>query len=97
MSATENELGTLHVLVAKVLKDRIGDKEVCTAADVNAAIKFLKDNNITCAPGADKHTDELKEELEKQAAANKTAPVDDTDLRAALDAIGHLEGVGAIN
>lgn len=90
MAASEGALGSLHILVAQVLKERLGNAELCTAADVNAAIKFLKDNNITCAPDPDNHVGELQQELDKQAASNKTDPVDDADLRAALDAAGHM-------
>ena len=35
----------LHGHVAKALTDKVKSKE-CTAADLNAAIKFLKDNGI---------------------------------------------------
>ena len=45
--ALEGELGSLHGIVAKALKDRILSGEASTA-DINAAIKFLKDNGIDC-------------------------------------------------
>ncbi len=47
-TATEKALGELHAVVAHTLMDRIKSGEA-TAADINAAIKFLKDNGITCA------------------------------------------------
>lgn len=84
-TASENELGALHKLVAVMLKDRIKG-ELCTAADINAAIKFLKDNNITCAPSAD-HLKDLRASLQES-----TSPVEDADLTAALENIGFLGG-----
>ena len=96
MAASESTLGSLHVLVAQILKDRIGDKEVCTAADVNAAIKFLKDNNITCAPGKDNHVGELQDELDKAAAENAADPVQQEDLRLALEEVERLSAQGRL-
>lgn len=93
-AASENELGSLHVLIAKVLKDKLGSTD-CTAADVNAAIKFLKDNNITCKPDGSNHLGELEKQLNENAEANKLAPVDDADLRAALESAQF--GTGMVN
>lgn len=61
--ASEEALGSLHALVATVLKQRVGDKDLCTAADINAAIKFLKDNNIQATRQGSKALDELANEL----------------------------------
>ena len=47
-TATEDALGALHAVVAHELMGRIQSGEA-TSADINAAIKFLKDNGITCA------------------------------------------------
>lgn len=46
-SATEQELAELHREIARELKRRI-QEGTATAADISAAIKFLKDNNISC-------------------------------------------------
>jgi hypothetical protein len=43
--ATKDALNALHAEVAKTLTARIKDG-TATAADIQAAIKFLKDNNI---------------------------------------------------
>lgn len=43
--ASRSELSELHATVARVLKDRLDGEEV-SAADISAAIRFLKDNNI---------------------------------------------------
>lgn len=47
-TATENALGELHATVAKVLMEQIKSGDGGTAV-INAAIKFLKDNNISCS------------------------------------------------
>lgn len=80
-TATESELGSLHEIVATVLKDRLQNGELCTAADINAAIKFLKDNNITATREASKALGELEDELKNTSAP----PADDRDLMEALD------------
>jgi hypothetical protein len=86
--ASEGALGELHSIVATVLKQRLQDGELCTAADVNAAIKFLKDNNITATREANKALGELEEELGKHAVP----AVDDAELQAALDNIVQFPG-----
>lgn len=45
MSASKDAMEALHTLVAAELTRRITDGEA-TAADIGAAIKFLKDNGI---------------------------------------------------
>lgn len=45
--ATEQTLSMLHELTAQALIERIKSGEA-TSADLNAAIKFLKDNDISC-------------------------------------------------
>ena len=47
-TATEKALGELHATIANVLMEQIKSGEANTAI-INAAIKFLKDNNITCS------------------------------------------------
>ena len=89
-AANEATLGALHVLVAEVLKKRLGDAELCTAADVNAAIKFLKDNNITCAPDADNHLGELEDALKDAKSRGEQVGATDADLQAALDSIPYM-------
>ncbi|AMW36108.1 terminase small subunit [Xanthomonas phage XAJ24] len=86
--ASEGALGALHELVATVLKDRLGNAELCTAADVNAAIKFLKDNNITATREANKALGELEDELNKHSAP----AADDSELQSALDNLIHFPG-----
>ena len=86
--ASEGALGALHELVAMVLKERLANGELCTAADINAAIKFLKDNNITATREANKALGELEDELGKHSLPQ----ADDTELQAALDNIVNFPG-----
>lgn len=44
--ATDENLGELHEMMALFLKERIASGEA-TGAEINAAIKFLKDNDIS--------------------------------------------------
>lgn len=83
MAATEKALGALHEAVAMFLADRIAGGEA-SASDVSNAIKMLKDNNITCAPGGDNAIDNLEQAL---SAARGVSPVDRKDLDAALAAM----------
>ena len=89
--ASEGALGALHELVASVLKDRLGDKELCTAADINAAIKFLKDNNITATREANKALGELQDELSKVSADDISA-AEQAELDAALANVVNFPG-----
>lgn len=60
-SATPDELGSLHAIIAKELKARIQSGEA-TAADISNAIKFLKDNGISCDVNDDANLKYLADE-----------------------------------
>lgn len=81
--ASEGALGELHVLVATVLKERIGNAELCTASDISAAIKFLKDNNIQATPQANSAMTELADELGR-ASVEDVSEAEQAELDAAL-------------
>lgn len=66
--ATVDRLSDLHGAVADELKRRIVEDEA-TSADLSAAIKFLKDNNITASVEDNSQMQDLKAALEKRAAA----------------------------
>lgn len=87
MPANESVLGELHQAVANALKERIGSADA-TAADLNAAIKFLKDNNITATPEANKALNELQNELENAGCL----PASDPELDAALSNVLAFRG-----
>lgn len=46
--ATEDALADLHSLVAQTISAKLKSGEA-TSADLSVAIKFLKDNNISCS------------------------------------------------
>lgn len=89
--ASEGALGELHTIVASVLKTRLNDKDLCTAADINAAIKFLKDNNISATREASKELGDLEDEL-KQVSAEDMSEADRLELEAALENVLQFPG-----
>lgn len=60
-----------------------------SAAIIAAATKFLKDNNITCAPAQDNALGEL----EKKMRARKAKRVNNTDLANATEGMSFLAGL----
>lgn len=98
MAANEDFLGLLHDATAQALMNKLkgtpildenGDEtgEVIppSAADIQAAAKFLKDNNITCAPSQDNKMGELEARLAEKSArrrANRPTGFDLADAEA---------------
>lgn len=80
-SATETQLGELHVLVAQTMMLRIANPELCTPADLSAAIRFLKDNAISCVVDKENHMGQLALELKD---SHPDSIADDPELLAAL-------------
>lgn len=74
-ASTVGELNELHVLIAKSLKQRIeqdiDDNIPTDAATLGAAIKFLKDNNVTADPADSDDLAELRNKLKEQAAQRR--------------------------
>lgn len=70
-SATLSELQDLHKLIAQSLNARIKqdmDDDLPTdAATLGAAIKFLKDNNVSADPADADDLSELRDKLREQA------------------------------
>jgi len=79
--ATEAALAALHGAVANELTRRIKDNEA-TAADLGAAIKFLKDNHITASIEDNQALSDLKQKLGERLA-KREPPVLSTYLSAA--------------
>jgi len=65
--ATETALAALHGAVATELTRRIAESEA-TAADLGAAIKFLKDNHITASIEDNQALSDLKQKLGERLA-----------------------------
>lgn len=67
MAATLKELQELHRIVAKSLTERIEqdleDKLPTDAATLGAAIKFLKDNNVSADPADAEDLTSMREKL----------------------------------
>ncbi len=91
--ATEDTLALLHNAVAEALLKKLQDGESVSAADIQAAAKFLKDNNITATPGASKALDALQHELESSATSAIGSPASQADLDEALRSIEAMGGV----
>lgn len=60
--ASEETLSLLHELTAQALIEKIKSGEA-TSADLNAAIKLLKDNGITCVVAQNDTMKEIIDEL----------------------------------
>lgn len=75
MAATLKELQELHKVVAKSLKTRIEndleDLVPTDAATLGAAIKFLKDNNVSADPADAEDLTDLREKLTQQMQKRK--------------------------
>ena len=71
MAATLKELQELHRMVAKSLSTRIcqdmEDQVPTDAATLGAAIKFLKDNNVSADPADADDLSALRDKLKQQA------------------------------
>jgi len=65
MAAKESALGDLHEAIATELMKRIQSGEA-TSAELSAAIKFLKDNEITAVPTHDNPLGQMLDSLEKR-------------------------------
>jgi ABC-type Zn uptake system ZnuABC Zn-binding protein ZnuA len=87
--ASEDALADLHRIVAEQLAARIA-AGTATASDLSNAIKFLKDNNISCTPGTSNALDDLMKQLEE--ASGKPRPVSPEDESDLEDAMRQLEG-----
>lgn len=74
-AASKSALEELHAAVAQSLKSRIEqdmqDNLPTDAATLGAAIKFLKDNNISADPADSDDLSELRDKLAQQAAARR--------------------------
>lgn len=75
MAATLKELQELHKMVAKSLSTRIQqdmeDLLPTDAATLGAAIKFLKDNNVSADPADSEDLTGLREKLTQQMQQRK--------------------------
>lgn len=62
--ASTEALEALHAAVAEALAQRLESQEA-TAADISAAIRFLKDNNISAVPKPGSKLEEILDKIEE--------------------------------
>ena len=61
-----------------------------SAAEIQAATKFLKDNNITCAPSKDNKLGELQAMMQEKKAKRAATRLDLADAREQTDFMSGL-------
>ena len=81
--ASEDTLGELHELIAKDLIAKIKSGEA-TSADINAAIKFLKDNDISCVAS---QSDDMKELVDSLPDYDATVFMNHNDPMSEADTV----------
>ena len=81
--ASEDTLGELHELIAKDLIAKIKSGEA-TSADINAAIKFLKDNDISCVVS---QSDDMKELVDSLPDYDETVFINHNDPMSEADTV----------
>lgn len=81
--ATVSDVGELHRLICEVLGKRLTSEDV-SIGDINAAIKFVKDNGVSAVATPTNPLGRLHEALGNTPDSTK---VDDEELQAALDDI----------
>ena len=89
MASTMAELNSLHVLITQSFSERItqdlADNIPTDAATLGAAIKFLKDNNVTADPADVDDLSDLRKKL-TLAAENRRKGVSNILALAKADA-----------
>lgn len=73
--ATEDKLGTLHGIVAEYLSLKLATGKA-TAAEVGAAITFLKNNSITADPATNAALANLKGTLANRKRKGNLTPAE---------------------
>lgn len=69
--ATETDLGNLHGKLAQVLSDNLETEDGPNPSIISIAVKFLKDNEITCSIKDNQDMDSLNESLKAKRAKRK--------------------------
>ena len=86
--ATEDKLGTLHGIVAEYLSLKLATGKA-TAAEVGAAITFLKNNSITADPATNAALANLKGTLANRKRKGNLTPA---EARAATEQFDSMLG-----
>jgi len=77
--ASEEALGVLHSRVADVLIENLETEEGPSPSIISIAVKFLKDNEITCSIKDNQDMDSLNEALKAKRAKRKLRIVGDEE------------------
>lgn len=85
-AASESKLGTLHGIVAEYLTLKLSSGKA-TAAEVGAAITYLKNNSITADPTKNAALANLRGTLANRKRKGALTPAE------ARDATGHFEAM----
>lgn len=93
-AATEDKLGTLHGIVAEYLSLKLATGKA-TAAEVGAAITFLKNNSITADPATNAALANLKGTLANRKRRGGLTPQEANQATAQFDSM--LGGMGLGN
>lgn len=105
MAANEDILGKLHDMTATALMALLDGTPILneegvevgrmmpTAAVIQAAAKFLKDNNITCAPSEDNKMGELRDALDEKNKRREQRRASRAELAEASQEAGFLRGL----
>ena len=75
--ATEDDLSKLHRKVAQVLTDNLESEEGPRTSVLSIAVKFLKDNEITCSIKDNQDMNALSDALKEKRAKRKLKLVGD--------------------
>lgn len=94
-TASAEALAELHALVADTFKALVGDAELCNAAILGAATKFLKDNNITAVVEDNKALSEMQKKIQEMQARRKSRTV--VPLVPMTEAVSDTEAADAID
>jgi len=90
--ASEAALAALHGAIAHELTRRIAEGEA-SAADLGAAIKFLKDNSITASIEDNAALGELRQKLDERLAKRGALPAAPQPLMGAMPTAADMDDV----
>jgi hypothetical protein len=70
-TASAEALGELHALVAQTFASLVADPDLCNAAILGAATKFLKDNSITAVVEDNTALSEMQKKIQEMQDRRK--------------------------
>ncbi|MEX3785581.1 MULTISPECIES: hypothetical protein [Paraburkholderia] len=100
-TASTDKLAELHAMVADTFMELVKDPELCNAAILGAATKFLKDNSITAVVEDNSTLTEMQKKIQERQSKRRfqnVVPlvpdpvVTDDEAQAAVDAAIAMNG-----